>query len=78
MKWQYWYYYSSEEFSAEVIKAPASWNPEHADSDFCGHYEGPFTTVKAARLDVLGKIYNDMDEFKRMLQNVKGRPSLIS
>ncbi len=76
MKFEYWYYYSSEDFGAEVIKATVGWRPEDDDVDYCGHYHGPFSSITEARALVLAKVNGDIDEFKRMASHIRGKPTL--
>lgn len=70
----YWFYYSSEEFSARIIKAPGDWLPSNADYDFQGHYHGPFNNIKDARKAANAKINSDVNEFTMMRLNINGPP----
>jgi hypothetical protein len=74
---KYWYYYSSEEFSARVIRAKDDWSPAGDDPKFSGHYHGPFGSARQARIEVREKIYGDIQEFKTMLHTVNGPLSRV-
>lgn len=70
----YWLYYSSEEWSARILKVPNDWKP-HSDPGFAGHYRGPFKTLKEARTLGRQQIRGDINEMKMMLEIINGKPS---
>ncbi len=74
---QYWYYYSSEEFSALIYKVKFSWTPEEHDPDFASHYHGPYKTITECRAAIEFKIKGDIDEFKDMLRAIRCKPTVI-
>jgi hypothetical protein len=72
VKYKYWYYYSSEEFHARILRTRDDFDPDSYDRDYSGNYTGPFDTLKAARKSVVAKINGDIDEFREMLAVVRG------
>lgn len=77
---KYWYYYSSEEFSAFIVKTPDNFDPIEFDPETGGNYCGPFKTLKQCRTEAKAKVSDDINEFRSMRfylnqkpQNIKGR-----
>jgi len=63
----YWLFYSTEDFSAFVIRLDEGRDPKDVQ------YKGPFKTAKAAREYGLALIKGDMAELKDMRSSIKGR-----
>lgn len=74
---KYWFYYSSEEFAARVVKARVDWHPADDGDPLSGHYHGPFNTLKEARREIMSLINGDINEFRQMAATVKGPPEEV-
>ena len=77
MRSRYWYFYSSLDFSAGILKRPESWEPPSGGGSpsECFYYYGPFDSLKECRAEVVAKIKGDINEYRQLLREVKGPPN---